>query len=225
MMNEKAKEIGMTETAFHNPNGLDEEEGNYSSAYDMALLASYAMQLEEYRKIVGTKTHRVKTNKNTYYWINKHKLLFQYEDMLGGKTGYTQKAKRTLVSSASRDNLNLVVVTLNDGNDFVDHVALFEYGFNNYKSFPILEKGVLSIYDKLYYGNYVLSIPKNFSYPIAEGEDITIKFELADEPKEGNVGFAKVYLDNEEVYRETIVSQKTLVYHKELLGWFHTNGK
>ena len=129
MMNEKAKEIGMIETTFHNPNGLDEEEGNYSSAYDMAILASYAMQLEEYKKIVSTKTHSVKTNKNSYYWINKHKLLFQYEYTTGGKTGFTQKARRTLVSTASKDNLNLVIFTLYDGNDFLDHMNLFDYGF------------------------------------------------------------------------------------------------
>ncbi len=220
MMNEKAKEIGMIETTFHNPNGLDEEEGNYSSAYDMAILTSYAMQLEEYKKIVSTKTHSVKTNKNSYYWINKHKLLFQYEYTTGGKTGFTQKARRTLVSTASRDNLNLVIVTLNDGNDFLDHMNLFDYGFSNYQSIPILKKGNLSIYDDLYYGNYNLSIEKSFSYPIAEEEDLMIKFELSKEPKEGSVGYAKVYLDEEEVYREIIYSQEIKEYHKSLLGWF-----
>ncbi len=220
MMNEKAKEIGMIETIFHNPNGLDEEAGNYSSAYDMAILTSYAMQLEEYQKIVSTKTHTVKTNKNSYYWINKHKLLFQYEYTTGGKTGFTKKAKRTLVSTASKDNLNLVIVTLNDGNDFLDHVNLFNEGFSNYQSVPILKKGNLSIYDDLYYGNYNLSIAKSFSYPVAENENIMIKFELSKEPKEGSVGYAKVYLDDEEVYREIIYSQKIKEYHKSLLGWF-----
>ncbi len=220
MMNEKAKEIGMIETTFHNPNGLDEEEGNYSSAYDMAILASYAMQLEEYKKIVSTKTHSVKTNKNSYYWINKHKLLFQYEYTTGGKTGFTQKARRTLVSTASKDNLNLVIVTLNDGNDFLDHMNLFDYGFSNYQSIPILKKGNLSIYDDLYYGNYNLSIEKDFSYPIAGGENLMIKFELSKEPKVGSVGYAKVYLDEEEIYREIIYSQEIKEYHKSLLGWF-----
>lgn len=220
MMNEKAKEIGMQETTFHNPNGLDEEEGNYSSAYDMAILTSYAMQLEEYKKIVSTKTHSVKTNKNSYYWINKHKLLFQYEYTTGGKTGFTQKARRTLVSTASKDNLNLVIVTLNDGNDFLDHVQLFNYGFSNYQSIPILKKGNLSIYDDLYYGNYNLTIEKNFSYPIKESENLMIKFELSKIPKEGSVGYAKVYLDDKEVYREIIYAQKLEEYHKSLLGWF-----
>ncbi len=218
-MNEKAKEIGMTETTFHNPNGLDEEEGNYSSAYDMALLTSYAMSLEEYKKIVGTKFHKVKTNKNSYYWVNKHKLLFQYQYMTGGKTGFTKKAKRTLVSTASKDNLNLVTITLNDGNDFMDHQNLFEYGFTNYQSIPILKKGKLSIYDKLYYGIYHLSLSKDYSYPILEGENVMIKFELSDTPKEGDVGYAKVYLDNEEIYKERIHARKIEEYHKNFMEW------
>ncbi len=218
-MNEKAKEIGMLETTFHNPNGLDEEEGNYSSAYDMAILTSYAMSLDEYKTIVGTKFHKVKTNKNSYYWVNKHKLLFQYEYMTGGKTGFTRKAKRTLVSTASKDNLNLVTVTLNDGNDFLDHKNLFEYGFSNYQSVPILQKGKLSIYDKLYYGNYYLSLSNNYSYPIKEGENMMIKFELSDTPKEGEVGYAKVYLDNEEIYKEVIQSRRIEEYHKNFMEW------
>ena len=75
-MNEKAKEIGIVNTIFNNPNGLDEEAGNYSTAYDMAILTSYATKLDEYQKIVGTKQHVVKTNKKNYVWINKNKLHF-----------------------------------------------------------------------------------------------------------------------------------------------------
>ena len=76
MMNNKAKEIGMTNTTFNNPSGLDEEKGNYSTAYDMAILTSYAMKNKDFAKIVGTKTHTVKTNANVYSWTNKNKLLF-----------------------------------------------------------------------------------------------------------------------------------------------------
>ena len=104
MMNAKAKEIGMKNTTFHNPSGLDEEEevGNYSTAYDMALLMSYAMKNEDFKKIVGTKKYTLKTNKNNYIWYNKNKLLQTYQYATGGKTGYTQKARRTLVSTASK---------------------------------------------------------------------------------------------------------------------------
>ena len=158
MMNNKAKEIGMINTTFNNPCGLDEEEGNYSTAYDMAILTSYAMKLDEYRKIVSTKRYTLKTNKNNYIWYNKHKLLGKVNYITGGKTGYTKKALRTLVTTASSNNLNLVSVTLNDGNDFNDHKKLFQYGFNNYEKKIILPKGKINIYDEIYYGIYYISL-------------------------------------------------------------------
>ena len=132
-MNEKAIEIGMKNTTFNNPNGLDEEKGNYSTAYDMAILTSYAMKNNEYKKITKTKKYVLKTNMNVYSWTNKNKLLKLYKYATGGKTGYTKIAKRTLVTTASKNNINLVVVTLNDGDDWNDHIELFDYGFNTYK--------------------------------------------------------------------------------------------
>lgn len=220
MMNEKAKEIGMNNTQFNNPNGLDEEAGNYSTVYDMALLTSYAMNLEEYRKIVGTQIYKVTTNKNSYVWTNKNKLLFMYDYATGGKTGYTKKAKRTLVTTASKNNLNLVAVTLNDGNDFKDHVNLFEYGFDNYTQEPILAKGTLNIYDEVYYGNYFLSIENSFSYPVTIDENILLKFELSETPKEGKVGIVKVLLNNEEIYTDDISAIKIETHAKGIMGWF-----
>ena len=126
-MNEKAQEIGMKNTVFNNPSGLDQEKGNYSTAYDMAILTSYAMKNETYRKIVSTKSYKVKTNMNFYSWINKNKLLHTHKYSTGGKTGFTEIARRTLVTTASKDGVNLVAVTLNDGNDFNDHKNMFEY--------------------------------------------------------------------------------------------------
>ena len=137
MMNNKAQEIGMKNTEFNNPSGLDEDEGNYSTSYDMALLTSYAMKLKDYRKIVKTKEYKLTTNKNSYVWKNKNKLLKLYKYTTGGKTGFTKKAKRTLVTTASKNNTNLVAVTLNDGNDFNDHINLFDYGFSNYQSYQM----------------------------------------------------------------------------------------
>ena len=91
-MNQKAAKIGMKNTTFNNPSGLDEEDeiGNFSTAYDMAILTSYAMKNKEYRKIVSTKKYTLKTNKNTYVWYNKNKLLTNYEYTTGGKTGFTK---------------------------------------------------------------------------------------------------------------------------------------
>ena len=220
MMNNKASEIGMINTTFNNPCGLDEEMGNYSTAYDMAILAAYAMKLTEYKKIVGTKVYKLKTNKNTYLWINKHKLLGKYDYITGGKTGYTKKALRTLVTTASSNNLNLVVVTLNDGNDFKDHNFLFQYGFDNYTNKLILEKGRLSIYDDIYYGIYDLSIDEDLFYPIKNDDKIFFKYRLDKKPHEGNVGNVTLYINDREVLNENITASKSKKgKNKSLVDW------
>ena len=209
LMNEKAKEIGMNNTTFNNPSGLDQDKGNYSTAYDMAKLTSYAMKNKEYRKITGTKKYTLKTNKNVYSWINKNKLLKLYKYTTGGKTGFTEKARRTLVSTATKDNTNLVVVTLNDGNDWDDHQSLFEYGFNNYINVDILKKGKLNIYDETYYKDYILYFKKNFSYLINKNEkdSILIKYELTKDRNIKNnkrVGSAIVYLGDKIIHKEAV---------------------
>ena len=111
----------------------------------MAILTSYAMKNETYRKIVSTKSYKVKTNMNFYSWINKNKLLHTYKYSTGGKTGFTEIARRTLVTTASKDGVNLVAVTLNDGNDFNDHKNMFEYGFNNYTNYTIFSSFFLLV--------------------------------------------------------------------------------
>ena len=218
MMNNKAKEIGMINTTFNNPCGLDEEAGNYSTAYDMAILTSYAMKLDEYKKIVGTKVYKIKTNKNNYIWHNKHKLLGK-STITGGKTGYTKKALRTLVTTASQNNLNLVVVTLNDGNDFADHVSLFKYGFDNYKNEKILSKGKINIYDDIYYGIYNLTIDKDIIYPINNKDKVYLKYKLDLKPHEGNIGNVTLYINDKEVLNENVTAKKYVKKNKNILEW------
>ncbi|HHX33193.1 MAG TPA: D-alanyl-D-alanine carboxypeptidase [Mollicutes bacterium] len=143
MMNDTAKAIGMKNTNFINSHGLEnnKNEGNMSTAYDMALLSSYAIQNDIYKKISGTKKHSVKTNMNFYLWHNKNKLLSSYKYCTGGKTGFTKLAKRTLVTTASKDNMNFTVVTFKDGNDFNNHQSYYEKAFKNHKSYTIYNKG------------------------------------------------------------------------------------
>ena len=229
-MNELASNIGMKNTEFNNPNGLDEDEGNFSTAYDMALLTSYANKNEIYRKIVSTKKYTLKTNMNTYIWHNKNKLLSSYEYTTGGKTGFTVNARRTLVTTASKNNLNLVAVTLNDGNDFSDHKNLFEYGFNNYKKHQILQSGILNIDDD-YYRGYELYIIGDFWYPLTKDEEdgIKIEYELTKERDLKNemcVGKANVYLYDKKIYSTDIYlkineqkEEKVSIFTK-IKGWF-----
>ncbi len=214
MMNEKANEIGMKNTTFNNPSGLDQDKGNYSTAYDMAVLTSFAMKNEEYKKITGTKKYTLKTNMNTYSWINKNKLLSIYKYSTGGKTGFTELAKRTLVSTATKDNTNLVVVTLNDGNDWQDHQNLFEYGFSNYTNLKILEKGNITIYNDDYYEDYELYVKNNFSYLMGanEKENLVFKYELEKKRKIKNkdkVGILKIYLGDKKIHEEKIFVEIT----------------
>ena len=141
LMNEMATNIGMKDSTFVNPSGLEENDGsaNYSTVYDMAILTKYAMKNEHYRRITSTKEITVKSSYKTYKWYNKNKLLSSYTYCTGGKTGYTEKAKRTLVTTATKEDMNLIVVTFNDGNDFNDHKDLYEKYFNNYERVKILD--------------------------------------------------------------------------------------
>lgn len=209
LMNETAKELGMDDTEFNNPSGLDEEKGNFSSAYDMALLMSYAMDNKKFRKITGTESYILKTNKNVYEWRNKNKLLFSYKYITGGKTGFTKIAKRTLVTSASKDSLNLTVVTLNDGSDWVDHKNLYEEAFGQYTSYTLLKKGELSIIGESYYKNNILYIKNDVKYPLTDNEvnSLMLKYELTKKRnfKNGDrAGVVKVYLGDDCVYKENI---------------------
>ncbi len=130
-MNAKAHELGMNDTHFVTPSGLDDEM-HYSTAYDMALLCSYAMKNEQFQNIVSQKSMSVSfvfPENQTQVYRNHNKLLSLYEDCIGIKTGFTKKAGRTLTSCAERNGVRLVAVTLNDGDDWNDHIAMYEYGF------------------------------------------------------------------------------------------------
>ena len=225
MMNKKAKEIGMKNTIFSNSHGLDEKTQNKSTAYDMALLSSYAYKNETYRKIVSTKKYNVQTNKKSYSWTNRNKLLFSYKYTTGGKTGYTPSAGRTLVTNAS-NNLNLTAVTLNDGNEYISHKKMYEYGFNNYKMYKILDKNKFKI-DDAYYKDKIV-IKKDFLYPLLDEEKDKIKVvveidKLANYNDNDAVGKVIVKLDNEEIFKEKVyvntkVNKKNIF--EKIKDWF-----
>ena len=211
LMNNKAKEIGMKNTIFANSSGLDEQGGNYSTAYDMALLTRYAMKNDVYKEIVSTKSYQVKTNYKSYSWTNKNKLL-NYDYITGGKTGYTEKAKRTLVSTASINNMNLIVVTLKDSDDWNTHIDLYEYAKNNYTSYKVLNKSKFKIEEDNYFkGN--LYIKNDVYIPFKKSETSSlisrIKLYKIKDYKTGDVvGINQIIYKDEVIYEENIYIDK-----------------
>ena len=226
MMNNKAKEIGMVNTVFKNPHGLDEETENKSTAYDMALLSSYASKNETYMKIVGTKKYKVSSSKKTYLWYNRNKLLTTYKYATGGKTGYTPSAGRTLVTNASNNNLNLTAVTLNDGNEYISHETMYEYAFENYKNYKILDKKHFSI-DSNFYDKKVY-IKKSFIYPLTKEEKdnirVLVQVTKLNKYKDGDiVGTVTVFLKNKEIYKDYIyvkVEKEKQTIFDYIRSWF-----
>ncbi len=134
LMNAKAEEIGMKNTNFVTPSGLDDD-NHYSTAFDMALLMAEALKNEAFCKISASKEEKVEfvyPEGKVSTYPNHNRLLSIYQYCTGGKTGYTQAAGRCLVSSAQKDGVTLVAVTLNAPDDWDDHKALYEYGFSLY---------------------------------------------------------------------------------------------
>ena len=133
-MNTKAKELGMNNSNFVTPSGLDDD-NHYSTACDLAKLMAYAMENKDFAEITGKKSVTVdfiSPKEKSVTYQNHNRLLSLYEYCIGGKTGYTMSAGRCLVSFAEKNGLQFVCVTLNDKNDWDDHIALYEYGFKNY---------------------------------------------------------------------------------------------
>lgn len=206
LMNEKAKSIGMNSTIFKNPTGLDDDEENYSTAYDMALLSKMASKNSLYMEVTSTKKYRVDNDK-IYIWNNRNEMLKRYQYTTSGKTGYTPKAGHTLVSTASYNNLNLTAVSLNDNDMYVDQENMYDYVYSNYEKITILDKNKFYI-DNNYYKDHVY-IKNSFSYPLTEEEQdkiktlvsITKKTKLKNGEEVGNV---KVYFNDEIIHEEPI---------------------
>lgn len=209
LMNQKAEEIGMKNTHFANPHGLDDHEDHFSTAYDMALLTRYAMKNDTYKKIAGTESYRSESSNNKWdrVWRNKNKLLTSlYEYSTGGKTGYTKRAKRTLVSTAEKDGVSYIAVTLNDPDDWDDHINMFETAFKQYKMVQVVEEGkIKTVKDKFYKNKVYLKSTVDFPVTKKEEDLFKVEYKLTKVKKDWQrnqedvpeiVGEAKIYLDD-----------------------------
>lgn len=142
LMNEKAASLGLENTHFSNPHGLDDAE-HYTTARDLALIARAALENETFSKIVSTKKKLISIHdgEESRLLVNHNRLLFEYDDVVGVKTGYTKRCGRTLVSAAEKDGVFLIAVTLSDGNDWRDHRAMLDYGYEKIECVTLCKAG------------------------------------------------------------------------------------
>ncbi len=132
LMNLKAKSLCLESTHFENPNGLPADE-HYSCARDLALLSCYALSNDAFRKITSSYTHYIPYcgTENGRQLVNHNRMLKMYDGCIGVKTGYTKSSGRCLVTAAEKDGVRIICVTLSDPNDWADHTALLDMGFEN----------------------------------------------------------------------------------------------
>lgn len=209
LMNDKAHRLGMTQSHFANPNGLDSP-GNYSTARDMAILTAYAMQNPIFAQTVSTKTITI----GERCLRNHNKLLWQLEGANGVKTGYTNAAGRILISSVTRMGRQLIAVTFNAPDDWQDHKTLIEDGFSRFTVQQLIRQGQTLGQLELAGGQETsvdLIAAEDFSYSLAQGERVTISlpeagFAYAPVAEGQEAGFAHILVDG------TAVAKVPLVY-------------
>lgn len=138
LMNSRAQELGLSDTQFVTPSGLDAQ-GHYTTARDLARLTAFAMKNEVFREVVSCQSAKVEFGNppepRTLY--NSNKMLKRYDGAIGVKTGFTDNARRCLVSAAQRDGVTLIAVTLNAGDDWNDHTKMLDYGFTQVMAYPL----------------------------------------------------------------------------------------
>lgn len=138
LMNNKASALGLKNTSFATPSGLDSDK-HYTTAYDLAVLTDYALKLPLFREICSSKSLTVKYGNPPYKRTlhNTNKLLKMCDYVVGVKTGFTKKSGRCLVSAGIKDNKTLIIVTLNASDDWNDHIKLYNKYFKLAKSMVV----------------------------------------------------------------------------------------
>jgi len=231
MMNDKAYEIGMKNSVFQNPSGLDETTFNLSSARDMALIQRYAMNNPYYREISSQSFHRATSEQGKVFtWKNKHQLVNgRYQYTVSGKTGFTKRAKRTLVTSANNGDLELVAVTLVGANDWGDHVSMFEYGFENFNMKNAVDIGELHLLeDEMLYlvGFDRLFVRESRAIVLGEDEHLSNQLILRDNYDGTNVGVLEILVNDEVVDSVEVFAFQALPelnWWQRVLSWLRGN--
>ena len=218
MMQKTAQNAGAKNSSFKNPHGLDED-GHYTTAYDLSIVTAKALQNKDFKEIVSTKNIVVSGNDEVEnrYLKNKNKLLLNdFEGITGVKTGFTDNAGRCFVSSASRENLDVVCSVLNCGPMFEECSYFMEKAFDEFKNYELLpaynivdtvpvtkgKESLVKIYSR-----------KNFVFPLTTEEFLKIDYEYekpeflkAPITKEQIIGTVKIYLDNQLLFKDELIT-------------------
>jgi D-alanyl-D-alanine carboxypeptidase (penicillin-binding protein 5/6) len=235
LMNKKAREIGAKNTKFANPHGLDAE-GHFTTAGDLALITAYALKNQMFSDIVSCKKKTINgpTNENwDRVMINKNKMLWQFDGGDGVKTGFTKKAGRCLVSSATRNGMRLVCVVLNCGPMWNDSSVLLEYGFKNYSNKKVVDKNsIFKVVEVRNGKERFVPVKPTDDFVLALRTDGTESVRIsaqgistAQAPlnKGDNAGSLEIYFDNTLLgtikleYTESVESSSPFFYLKKIL--------
>ena len=236
--NEKAQELGLKNSNFTNPHGLFDQ-NHYTTAYDLAIISAHALKNPQIREIVSTKTARIPldvSEQNPFgngvrHLKNHNKMLSTYEGAIGMKTGYTKKSGRCLVSAAKRESLTLIAVTLCAPDDWRDHTAMLDYGFENFEYRTFFEKGEFK-YDYPVSNGIAQTVTLTNNAPlralIKKGEapaktDIEAHFRFAIAPIKKDQIFATLIITlNDKKLRASLVSTADVASNDEKNGFFES---
>lgn len=229
LMNRKAAELGLENTHFANPSGLDAQ-GHYTTAYDLAMLAAKALENPVFAEICRCSDAQVEYGNPPYLrWLsNSNKLLWQYEGCIGVKTGFTDNARRCLVSAAERNGVRLICVTLNAPNDWDDHRKMLDYGFGQVKPTEIVLPDPVSV--PVIGGeqqDVTLVLKETVRLSLSEQESKSVNVELYTEPflyagfgAGSRAGSARIYLNGEFVSEVELVTSYGVNAQEQQLGFW-----
>ncbi len=232
LMTDKAKQLGLENTQFKNPHGLHQE-GHYTSAYDLAQITRYGFSLPGFAEMVNCKTYTIDDNIESKVVTNNNKLLQFYDGADGVKTGYTPETGRTLVGSATRGGMRVIAVTLNDRDDWNDHMAMFDYAFENYERRTLTEKnkgyGCVPVKDGVDSDVPILAAEKVSATVLKNGEitmEVKAEKSLKAPVKKGQRAGKVIFKENGKVIGETelvcgcgMEKEKKPGFFRRIINW------
>ena len=235
LMNEKAASMGLKDTNFTNPHGLYDD-NHYTTAYELAIITKHALENETFRKIVSTFKQTIPLNngEGTRVLVNHNKLLKIYDNAIGVKTGFTKKTGRCLVSAAKKDGTIVIAVTLNAPDDWTDHKAMLDLGFEKVKTYHLADPNGITLKIPVVGGtaNYVtVTNIGGFSYTCEAktanitSELIVDRFLFAPIKQNDVVGYIIYYNNGEEIGRVDLLAQNDVnqkKYKKSILDFFRS---